>query len=185
LLISKPGTAVDLTAIHGEDDVAKNVMDEFVIQVDLANEIINVASKLIQMGHFGYREFSRDAKGTEILQKLEQELKEDLKQWEDMVNKAQEKYYYLTFFPARHILAFYDYFTNKDDPNNTEQILNNEECNTLIRFVNNEAMLPPRSAELIISNDKQNYYQILCQIGTKLQTIFESLPTKKRYVKDK
>ncbi|RIB19825.1 hypothetical protein C2G38_2141452 [Gigaspora rosea] len=185
LLISKPGTAVDLTAIHGEDDVAKNVMDEFVIQVDLANEIINVASKLIQMGHFGYREFSRDAKGTEILQKLEQELKEDLKQWEDMVNKAQEKYYYLTFFPARHILAFYDYFTNKDDPNNTEQILNNEECNTLIRFVNNEAMLPPRSAELIISNDKQNYYQILCQIGTKLQTIFESVPKKKRYVKDK
>ncbi|CAG8529600.1 39208_t:CDS:10, partial [Gigaspora margarita] len=102
-----------------------------------------------------------------------------------MVNKAQEKYYYLTFFPARHILAFYDYFTNKDDPNNVEQILNNEECNTLIRFVNNEAMLPPRSAELIISNDKQNYYQILCQIGTKLQTIFESVPKKKRYVKDK
>ncbi|CAG8458228.1 27153_t:CDS:2 [Dentiscutata erythropus] len=185
LLISKPGNAVDLAAIHGDDDVAKNVMDEFVVQVDLANEIINIASKLIQMGHFGYREFSRDAKGTEILQKLEQELKEDLKQWEDMVNKAQEKHYYLTFFPARHILAFYDYFTNKDDPNNAEQILNNEECNTLIRFVNSEATLPPRSAELIISNDKQNYYQILCQIGTKLQNIFESVPKKKRYVKDK
>ncbi|CAG8715039.1 15672_t:CDS:2, partial [Cetraspora pellucida] len=103
---------------------------------------------------------------------------------EDMVNKAQEKHYYLTFFPARHILAFYDYFTNKDS-NNVEQILNNEECSTLIRFVNSEAMLPPRSAEFIITSEEQTYYQILCQIGTKLQNIFESVPKKKRYVIDK
>ncbi|CAG8523422.1 10645_t:CDS:10, partial [Racocetra fulgida] len=97
----------------------------------------------------------------------------------------QEKHYYLTFFPARHILAFYDYFTNKDDPNNVGQILNNEECRTLIRFVNSEAKLPPRSAEFIISSEDQNYYQILCQIGTKLQNIFESVPKKRRDVIDK
>ncbi|CAG8443124.1 10027_t:CDS:10 [Scutellospora calospora] len=185
LLISKPGAAVDLAAIHGDGDLAKNVMDEFVVQVDLANEIINIASKLIQMGHFGYREFSRYAKGTETLQNLEQELKKDLKQWDDMVNKAQEEHYYLTFFPARHILAFYDYFTSKDDPDNVEQILNNEECSTLIRFVNSEATLPSHSAEFIISSDEQDYYQILCQIGTKLQNIFTSVPRKKRRVKDK
>ena len=56
-----------------------------------------------------------------------------------IVDRAQERCYYLTFFPARHILAFYDYFTSEKLDEKNE-----EECKTLIRFVNSKAQLPSR-----------------------------------------
>ncbi|CAG8448567.1 1498_t:CDS:10 [Acaulospora colombiana] len=182
LLIAKPAAAVDLAiaTVSGSvmQDVSKDIMDEFVVQVDLAQEVLNVASKLILMGHFGYRNFKKSVKGTTALQQLEQELKEQLEQWEDIVNKAQEQHYYLTFFPARHILAFYDYFT-------FEKQTSDSECNTLIRFVNNGATLPDRSPEYGEYLQKQDYYHILCQIGSKLKETFEKIPRQFRRVEFK
>jgi hypothetical protein len=54
-----------------------------------------------------------------------------------IVGRAQEKYYYLTFFSARHILSFYNYITSEISDNE-----NDEECKALIRFVNCKAQLP-------------------------------------------
>ena len=45
-----------------------------------------------------------------------------------MIDRAQERCYYLTFYPARHILKFYDYFTSEK--------LDKRECKTLIRHLN-------------------------------------------------
>ncbi|RIA94151.1 hypothetical protein C1645_873617 [Glomus cerebriforme] len=67
-------------------------------------------------------------------------LKNELKTWKSIIDRAQESCYYLTFFSARHILAFYDYFMLEEL--NKE---NEEACKLLIRFVNNKAQLPPHA----------------------------------------
>src|SRR5439155_1364913 len=38
-------------------------MDEFVVQVDIAHEIINVVSMLMQLGHFNYRKSEKNLQG--------------------------------------------------------------------------------------------------------------------------
>ncbi|CAG8731808.1 27248_t:CDS:2, partial [Dentiscutata erythropus] len=141
LLISKPGITLDVESLGEEgrrQDLAKKIMNEFVQQVDLAQEICELASKLIQKGHFKYRRFNQNVKGIGQMEDLLDELNVALEEWEKIMNKAQEQYYYLTFFPARHILVFYDYFsqTAKDKEANIE------ECKDLIKFINNNVELP-------------------------------------------
>ncbi|CAG8463692.1 16813_t:CDS:10 [Gigaspora rosea] len=149
LLISKPGVTLDLESLGEEgrrQDLAKKTMNDFVEQVDLAQEICELASKLIQKGHFKYRRFNQNVKGIKQMEDLLDELNVALEEWEKIVNKAQEQYYYLTFFPARQILVFYDYFsqTAKDKESNIK------ECKDLIKFVNNNVELPP--SDVVLNN---------------------------------
>ncbi|CAG8457357.1 17413_t:CDS:10 [Racocetra persica] len=183
LLIAKPGVTIEMEIPEKEQEQqerAKKIMNEFVIQVDFAQEIINVASKLIQIGHFNYRDFNKSVKGTENMQKLLNELNEHLVEW------AQKEHYYLTFFPARHILAFHDYFND----NAKDKAANLEECQILITFVNNAARLPPPKSQIqmeIIDDIHENshdYYSTLCSIGSKLADIFENIPKQIREIKD-
>ncbi|CAG8784777.1 21782_t:CDS:2, partial [Dentiscutata erythropus] len=129
-LIAKPtNTSTDLT----KEKNSRKIMNEFVLQVDTAQEILNVGSKLIQMGHFDYRQFKKEIIcteerfGTTEMKDLLVKLKADLQNWKKVVDEAQEQHYYLTFFRACLILAFYDYFTYVQDNENTEI------CRTLIK----------------------------------------------------
>src|ERR1043165_9976921 len=92
------------------------------------------------------------------------------------MNRAQERCYYLTFFPARHILAFYDYFTSEKVDKDNE-----EECKTLIRFVNSKVHLPPRKQG--ISCGSKDYYNLLCEIGDVLERTFRDTPKQTRKLK--
>src|SRR6266542_3367886 len=94
------------------------------------------------------------------------------------VDLAQERCYYLTFFPARHILAFYDYFTSEKLDEKNE-----EECNILIRFVNGKAQLPSRKDIQGISRGSKDYLEILCEIGNELEKIFRNIPKQSRKLK--
>src|SRR5204862_7640677 len=88
-----------------------------------------------------------------------------------IMKSAQEKCYYLTFFLARHILAFYDYFTSEKLDKENE-----EECKTLIRFVNSKAELPSHNDIKGISRESKDYFKILCEIGSELERIFRNIP---------
>ncbi|CAG8772891.1 36932_t:CDS:10, partial [Gigaspora margarita] len=134
LLITEPANMyADLT----EEEKSRKIMNEFVLQVNTAQEILIVGSKLIQMWHFDYRR-------------------------KKAVGEAQEQHYYLTFFPARHILAFYDYFTSDvQDDENTEI------CRTLIKLVNNKAELPSRKDRSGISRKNTDYFRTLKEIGER------------------
>ena len=94
------------------------------------------------------------------------------------MDHAQEKCYYLTFFPARHILAFYDYFTSKKIDEENE-----EECKTLIRFVNSKAQLPSHKNIKVFSRGSKDYRKILCEIGNELERIFRDVPKQLRELK--
>ncbi|KAF0550871.1 e3 ubiquitin-protein ligase [Gigaspora margarita] len=144
LLIAQPANMnADLT----EEEKSRKIINEFVLQVDTAQEILNVGSKFIQMGHFGYQRFKKEIIGTEErfgaieMRDLLVKLKVDLQNWEKAVDEAQEQHYYLTFFP------------------------------TLVKFVNNKAELPSREVGISISRD-YNDSHVLNEIGKKLYAIF-------------
>jgi hypothetical protein len=53
---------------------------------------------------------------------------------------------------------------------------NEEECKTLIRFVNSKAKLSFHKNVKIISSESRDYFKILCEIGNELEKIFKNIP---------
>ncbi|CAG8527830.1 33218_t:CDS:10, partial [Gigaspora margarita] len=155
-------------------------MNNFIIGVDLAQEIIDTASSLKELGHFKYRDFHASTRSIQDMEKLLQTLSDDLQNWETIVNRAQQNHYYLTFFLAQHILNFYDYFScNKNIANTRSDI--KEKCSMFLRYVNDKAKLPNINSDIIkISLKPKNYYDILCKIGTIFYGIFSQIPIIKR-----
>src|SRR4051794_35855413 len=95
-----------------------------------------------------------------------------------MVDRAQEEFYYLTFFTVRQILSFYDYFTSEKLHRENE-----EECKTLIRFVNSNARLPSHKDVRGILRGSKDYFEILYKIGQELERIFRNIPKQPRKLK--
>src|ERR1044072_7323576 len=92
-----------------------------------------------------------------------------------ITNNAQEKYYYLTFFYSKHVLSLYDYFSSEKLDKENE-----EECETLIKFVNSKAQLPSCKDFQRISRGSKDYLKILCEIGAELEKIFRDIPKQSR-----
>ncbi|GBB91806.1 hypothetical protein RclHR1_01920010 [Rhizophagus clarus] len=178
LLIAKPNINENDIINEKDEKILKNVTDEFVVQVDIVQEIINVLSMLIQMGHFDYRNFEKKLRATNKMKDYLKFLKDELKKWQAIVDRAQEQCYYLTFFPARRILAFYDYYSSKKLVER-----NQEECKTLIRFVNIKARLPFHKNIKVIPTGSKDYFKILCEIGNELEKIFRNIPKQLRKFK--
>ncbi|KAF0556640.1 e3 ubiquitin-protein ligase [Gigaspora margarita] len=155
-------------------------MNNFIIGVDLAQEIIDTASSLKELGHFKYRDFHASTRSIQDMEKLLQTLSDDLQYWKTIVIRAQQNHYYLTFFLAQHILNFYDYFScNKSTANTRSDI--KEKCSIFLRYVNDKAKLPNINFDIIkISHEPKNYYDILCNIGTILYGIFSQIPITQR-----
>ncbi|CAG8548997.1 2468_t:CDS:2 [Diversispora eburnea] len=84
LLIAKPTSAANKRKDANEEQIAKTqIMDEFVRQIDLFHEICNIGVKLIQVGHFGYRQYKKSVSGGNKMKELAEllkSLKEDLNQ---------------------------------------------------------------------------------------------------------
>jgi len=163
LLISKPGVSIGGDNIDNNNVKVK--MEEFIAQFDLAQRIITIMKKLTQLSHFGYRKYNESAKGTYNLEKIAIRLRKDLDSWENMVNRSQENCYYLTFYPAKHILTFYDYYADNDEIDEIK-----ETCQTLISFVNRNAQLPLKVRRFYFVKDK--YERALEAINHRLGCIF-------------
>ncbi|CAI2170802.1 7188_t:CDS:10 [Funneliformis geosporum] len=153
LLSSKPCASIGQI----DDDFAeiKARMEEFVIQVDIAQSIIITMKKLTQLGHFGYRKYNESVR----------------------VNRAQGDCYYLTFYPARHILALYDYYTKS-----RECLEITETCQILVSFVNRKAKLP-RQNDIGFNCNKSEYDLVLREINGRLEDIFGTLQKHARLLK--
>ncbi|CAG8645409.1 18331_t:CDS:10, partial [Dentiscutata erythropus] len=166
------------------DEITSAHMNEFVIMVDLAQEIIEAASSLKELGHFKYRNFKENTHSISNMKTLLEELLKDLQSWKKIVNEAQQNHYYLTFFLAQHILSFYDYFSHKEE-NVDAQYNIKEKCSLLLKFVNEKAKLSDITSDIfMIPIEPKNYYDILCKIGTVLYEIFSQIPTMQRQIAD-
>jgi len=85
LLIAKQEmatSAVKETIREYEEDRADGVMMEFVNQVDLVHQIINFATKLMELGHFFYRKFQAVTRTSKEMSTTLGQLKEDLEKWQ-------------------------------------------------------------------------------------------------------
>ncbi|UZO02840.1 uncharacterized protein OCT59_021318 [Rhizophagus irregularis] len=167
----------NITMMNDNDaETSKYAMKQFIIQVDIAREIVSIVSMLMQTGHFDYRKFEKKLQGTDNMNDYLKFLKEELKKWQSMIDHAHKKCYYLTFLSARHVLALYDYFVSEVSDRENE-----EECKALIRFVNSKAQLSPshRDVQRILRESK-DYFEILCEIGNELERIFRNIPKRSR-----
>ncbi|CAG8487006.1 22028_t:CDS:2, partial [Racocetra persica] len=191
LLIGKSRASTDQSVDDdGNEDIGV-LMNQFIVQVDLAQQIITVASRLIQYGHFLYQKKRMEAHGTFDLQQLLDELTVDMERWETVVDQAQNEHYYLTFFSACHILAFYDYFRKidhtYDGENDNFHASNREICQNLVRFVNNEAQLPQSpnwTGEWPVVQSEAGFLPTLRKIGAILHDIFTDIPRRIRPIPD-
>ncbi|CAG8744707.1 30695_t:CDS:2, partial [Racocetra persica] len=168
LLIAKQAASAFVLHLPVEDENnleqgTKELM-EFVNQVDTVHQIVKYASKLMELGHFAYREWNMSANSAKFMTVQLEKLKKDLQSWEDIMQRAHEEHYYLTFYTARNILIFYDYFSCKGHVNPKTR----ETCELLLRLVNKQAKLLPNRGDIIVDMNKMNYYEVLCQIGQKL-----------------
>ncbi|CAG8500146.1 9201_t:CDS:10 [Diversispora eburnea] len=169
LLIAKPKVSIDQNEFE-EQESFELIINKFVEQIDTVLEIVDLSSKLIEQGHFSYRKFEESIQGTPAMKQQAQKLKKEIKDWDQAVNSAQDKHYYLTFFPARHILKFYDFFDNSAN----ESCVNI--CRTLVKYVNFKANLPHINNSSRINSRKGEYFRILSEIGKRLHGILSSLP---------
>ncbi|CAG8457534.1 1322_t:CDS:2, partial [Dentiscutata erythropus] len=172
LLIAKQASFAYVICIstENENNLEQGAIElmNFVQQVDTVHQIIKYASQLMELGHFSYREWELKVHATEDMELHLKKLDNDLQDWENNMKRAQERHYYLTFYTARHILAFYDYFSCRDevDPKNRET------CKTLLRIVSKNAILPPNEGDIKVDYITANFYEVLCEIGIKLHNIF-------------
>ncbi|CAG8477692.1 8259_t:CDS:10, partial [Cetraspora pellucida] len=183
------------------DEIARDNMNEFIVRVDLAQEIIDTASLLKELGHFKYYDFEASTRSTSDMENLLNVLLDDLRDWKQIVSEAQQNHYYLTFFLAQHILNFYYYFScnektvtthsniNREKQSIFSKIVKNfsynesiarlnikEECSVLLKSVNDKAELPNINSDILkIPLEPKNYYDILCKIGTILHDIFSRI----------
>ncbi|CAG8542187.1 4803_t:CDS:2, partial [Acaulospora colombiana] len=176
LLIGKSRASTDRINDENNSEDIDTQMNQFIIQVDLVQRIIDVASKLIRLGHFLYQMMHLQARGVNKLQKMLDKLTRDLKTWEEIVNRAQNEHYYLTFFSARQILTFYDYFRKRDESLK-------ETCNNFIRFVNDTAQLPQTQTGIWDAVRKEeDFLPVLRKIGITLRGIFSDIPLRTRTI---
>ncbi|CAG8574000.1 16629_t:CDS:10, partial [Gigaspora margarita] len=181
LLIGKSRTSTDQLFDDSTKDIRLHV-NQFVIQVDLAQQIATIASRLIQSGHFLYQHLCIEKHGSELQQTLD-ELSHDLDIWKNAVDRAQNEHYYLTFFSARHILTFYDYFKSisnvQNHENNNEtnkfQASNREICQNLVRFINDAAHLPEQTDVWSTVKNENDFLPVLRKIGVTLYNIFNGI----------
>ncbi|CAG8487332.1 35591_t:CDS:10 [Gigaspora margarita] len=186
LLIAKAPINTNTKTLDDESikacEIKLDHMNEFVIRVDLAQKIIDTTSSLKELGNFRYRVFKSATQSTQDMEKLLENLRNDLQNWKKIVNEAQKNHYYLTFFLAQHVLNFYDYFScNKNIETKQSDI--KEKCSILLRFVNDKLKfnLPTLDSDILeIQLQPQNYYAILCKIGTTLHGIFSQIPITQR-----
>src|SRR5207237_1441301 len=80
ILIAKPAVNFNRTVVNDIEDF-KHFIDEFVEQVDVDQNIINISSKLIQIGHFEFRKFKKTIKETNEMKELSKQYNEKLKTW--------------------------------------------------------------------------------------------------------
>ncbi|KAF0517032.1 e3 ubiquitin-protein ligase [Gigaspora margarita] len=185
LLIAKAPT--NTKALNDEDcrpyDITSDHINDFVIQVDTAQKIVNTTSSLKEIGHFKYRDFSESINSdTFIMKELLQSLIRDLQEWKEIVNEAQQDHYYLTFFLSQHILYFYDYFSCNRETSATPYDIE-DKCSMLLKFVNDKAELPYVESDVLnIPLIPENYLSILCKIGAILYDIFSIIPITQRQI---
>ncbi len=105
---------------------------DFIEQVNLLSEIEEAIVGLQSSGYITYQNACQwpTKKGTQQLQELNKNLREELREWEECLHNARQRHYFLNYYWSNQLCVLYDFLTN---PNRSQVDFAN--VLTLIHFV--------------------------------------------------
>ena len=156
--------------------------DKFINQVNLVTEISTLLSKLRSSGYTKYRDYWIRMKSTNDLQANKDSLQDDLENWEHILKKARENFYFLNYYRSDQLCTLYDFLMKESD-------INCDEVLSLIHFVDPTATKLQlqqyrESQELKTSDLNDNPDLLLSTIGQALQNIFSNSQRVTRWISD-
>ena len=128
LIVSSHKNTIKVPSSHSEENSEDLDFDNFINQVNLLTEISTLLSKLCSSGYVKYRQFWKRMKTNADLQTNRDNLQNDLKNWENILKKARENFYFLNYYRSDQVCMLYDFFMNGPK-------INCDEIICLIHFV--------------------------------------------------
>ena len=112
---------VNIDSRHHDEEKRNNVhtgcsaadLNEFVKQVDLIMEILSTASLLHNSGHPEYKTYWVKKCSTHEIEEEAKSLAQSLESWKDMLETAQEKFFFLNYFHPDQLWILNDFFRGK------------------------------------------------------------------------
>jgi hypothetical protein len=183
LLVTSRKNAIKDPSSHSDKNSEDLDFDNFINQVNLLTEISTLLSKLRSSGYVKYRQFWKRMKTTADLQTCRDNLQNDLKNWENILKKARENFYFLNYYCSDHLCTLYDFLMNESE-NNCDEVL------TLVHFVDRTITkqqlqqhreLQKKSKRSDI-NDRPS--SLVSTVGQTLQNIFSNSSRVIRWISD-
>ena len=158
---------VNIDSRHHDGEKRTNVhtgcsaadLTEFVKQVDLIMEILNIAAVLHNSGHPDYKTFWVKLSSTHEIEQQAKSLAKSLEHWKDTLETAQQKYFFLNYFHPDQLWILNDFFRKTDMESSMASV-----AHDLLRFI--DPTLPIEALEKLCS---------LYQYPTKRETVEGSL----------
>ncbi|XP_046855114.1 E3 ubiquitin-protein ligase RNF213-like isoform X2 [Xenia sp. Carnegie-2017] len=143
--------------------------------IERINLLSDIEEAIIRLQSSGYVKYQKDCEWKSLsevkrLEVLKTTLSEDLHEWEECLNNARERHYFLNYFWSHQLSVLYDFFTGKI--NDLHTIL------TLMKFVD-QTMDLKRLRDFANLNchyeAAQTPYEIIAAIGGALDDLFSHI----------
>ena len=116
---------------------------EFIRQVDLITESLQMCEQLRSSGHPRYETYWKKVEslktvGIEKIENLAYSLQDDLNEWESLLERARKEFYYLNFFHANQLWHLSTFFTGDAAPKRDDVL---RKTLDLLRFVDKDIQI--------------------------------------------
>ena len=154
---------------HSNDTKDDIDFDNFIYQVNLVTEISTLLSTLRSSGYIKYRDYWIRMKTTNDLQTNKESLQNDLENWENILKKARDEFYFLNYYHSNQVCLFYDFFMNESN-------VTSDEVLSLIHFIDStitdQRLQEYRDSQKLKHMDLSNPRSLVSVVGEALQIIF-------------
>ena len=170
LIVTSRKNTVKIAFNHPDEGKEDIDFDDFINQINLLTEISTLLSKLRSSGYIKYQNYWLRMKTTDDLQTNKETLQNDLENWENILKKARENFYFLNYYNSDQICMLYNFLVNESDV----------ACNdvlSLIHFIDptiSEQQLQQykQGQKLRKLDSKNNANSLVLTVGEALQIIF-------------
>jgi hypothetical protein len=179
LIISSHKNASKVASSHSTESNDDIDFDNFINQVNLVTDISTLLSKLLSSGK--YRNFWKKMKTTNDLQTNRDILLHDLENWENILEKAREYFYFLNYYRSDQLCTLYDFLMKESD-------FNCDEVLSLVHFVDRtitkQQLQQHRESQKSKSDSNDSPELLLSTVGQALEIIFSISQPVIRWIPD-
>ena len=95
------------------DQSANHTLPTFITQVEMITEIVNIVTSLRESGHPKYRSFWQKLKSSQEIESQALTLERTLQDWETLLKRLQEQYFFLNFFHPDQLWLLHKFFSKR------------------------------------------------------------------------